>query len=94
MAITAEREEAMTTVVVVVGCGPAWPRLLILSCLSNNMPFETASNKLHLFEKARGLPSSKVCPRNGQNWPVNHECSVKWCEIDTRSSAFNDVERC
>jgi hypothetical protein len=48
--INRAREEAMKTVVVVsvVGCGPAWPRLLIRVVL-NNTPFETSSNKLRLF---------------------------------------------
>ena len=32
-------------VVVVVGCGPAWPRLLIPM---DSTPFETPSNKLRL----------------------------------------------
>jgi hypothetical protein len=68
MLMATEREEATQTFVVEsVGCGLAWPRLLI-RMVWNSTPFEASSNKLPLFgQGSKDSPSSKVCPRNYQN---------------------------
>jgi len=79
MLITVEWEEARETIVV-VGCGPAWLRLVIalgaplsgdtLAFLwsgMDNTPFETPSNKLHLLDRRQRSPFSNVYRCDGQN---------------------------